>query len=707
MRLTNNFSIENNDMLSFIIDNFDGPCYMTDMDTNELLFVNKNIEQLVGSDAAALCGRKCYEVLQNKTAPCSFCTNKFLKENEPYKWEFYNEYLNKYFDIKDMLLMHEGRKIRVEIATDITALKEKYFELENKTAVEELLVQCAGTFCKGDTIDYAIDKILGMVGKYYNANRAYLFKIDELEQYATKSYEWCADGVELQIDKLPLAVISDIMEDLVSNGICTVDCIDESFDGNSINYKILYVQGIRSFLAVSLYDKEKTIGFIGVDDPRINTKNIQLLQTISMFVSDDLNKMRTAEKLEFLSTRDSLTGLYNRNYYDSTLKELRRSRIDCVGIVSVDINGLKIINEKYGHSFGDRYIINCADILKEHFKDKVFRIGGDEFIIFLQHTKYLEFNKHILTLEEKLKKNTQVSMSIGVSWCENIEDIDKHLKAADALMIKNKNNHYRNIEDCIKGIYNESEEALLDEIKKNQFEILLQPKLSIDTMKIIGAEALIRKKDEAGKYIPPYLFVSRYESQGTIYLIDLFVLRQVCEFLADMRKEGFEELPHISVNFSRVTLLVTDIQGRAIEICDEYGIDCSMITIEVTEDCGFVESAAIGHAIGRLKEVGFKISLDDFGCKYSNIEIVSSISFDEVKIDKSLLYSNHMSKHIILGHIIEMFQSFPDIAVVVEGIEEEEHLNLLNDYKGLIGQGYLFSKPVSKELFIEQYKETL
>lgn len=695
--------------LNYVVDNLDGVCYLADVDTYELLFMNKQLLDLIGCEGDEFRGKKCYEVLQNKTAPCDFCTNKKIKENEFYKWEHYNDFLQKYYEIKDTLVVQGDKNYRLEIATDITAQKEKLIDLEAQMTAEQLLVECASTLCKVDDINNAIDQILATVGAYYKANRAYLFEIDESEQYTNNTNEWCAPNVEPQLEelqKVPISIIADWMEKFATIGAYSIDSLDGDLDINSSDYKILEMQDIKSLLTVPLINDGKIVGFIGVDDPTINKENLQLLKTIAMFILDDLNKINLQKRLEFLTNRDKLTTAFNRNFFEKTQLDLVKSNFDSVGIIYVDINGLRAINNKYGHSFGNNYIVNCVQILQENFEDTVYRIGADEFIVLLIDISYSDFDKKIVHLDNVLAKHNEISMAVGGSWCNDVKELGKYIVSADTAMLQDKEKTKNNIDECIQYFKDSSEDILLKEINNERFEILLQPKLSLDNNKIIGAEALVRKKDEFGNYIAPYLFIPRYESQGSIFLIDLFVLRKVCKMLASAKNNGIVDLPHISLNYSRVTLLAPNIQIKSKQICDEYGIDPSMITVEVTEDCGFVESAAMGLAIEKLKDIGFKISLDDFGCKYSNIEIISSISFDEVKIDKSLLsqaQNNNTSKQIILDHLINMFQESLDIKIVIEGIENEEHLNLLKAHKGLIGQGYLFARPMSIPKFWEFY----
>lgn len=709
MELKGDNKIENKDFLEFVVDNLEGPCYISDIHTYELLFINKSLKELLGTDLADLDGKKCYEVLQNQTSPCEFCTNAHLKEGEYYKWEHYNQYLDRYYLIKDTMVRHGDRELRLEITDDVTSQREEYLNLEEQVSIEQMLVHCASTLCKGDDINLAIDEILAIVGAYYKANRAYLFEIDDSDQYTNNTNEWCAEGVEPQIDslqKVPIAMIGNFLDKFATVGAYSIDSLDDDLDTESADYKILEMQGIKSLLAVPLIHKDRVAGFIGVDDPTIHKDNLQLLRTVAMFILDDLNKIKTAQRLEFLSNRDKLTGTFNRNYYETVLAQLKEGDNKSVGIIYVDINGLRMINNKYGHRFGDNYIINCVQVLKEYFEDNIFRIGADEFVVFIYDVEYAQFDKQIMHLNNILNKRKQISIAIGASWCNDLGELDKYIVSADTAMLQDKENRDKNIEDCIQYFKDSSEEILVKEINNERFEILLQPKIFLDNGKIVGAEALIRKKDEYGNYIAPYLFIPRYETQGSIFLIDLFVLRQVCEFLTDAKLKGIVDLPHISLNFSRVTLLAPNIHTRAQEICSEYDIDPSMITVEITEDCGFVESAAMGLAIERLKEIGFKMSLDDFGCKYSNIEILSSISFDEVKIDKSLLHNNtNSSKQIILEHLIEMFQQSLNVTIVVEGIETKEHMELLKASKGLIGQGYLFSKPISINEFWKYYNE--
>ncbi|MGL5258587.1 MAG: EAL domain-containing protein [Lachnospiraceae bacterium] len=702
----------NNKYLSHIVDNLEDVCYLSDIKTYELIYMNKKLQETLGYNEFTCKGHKCYKILQNKEKPCEFCTNEKLKENEYYKWEHYNEYLDKYFELSDTVFYDGDRAIRLEVATDITEKKEKYHELKIQISKEQMLVKCASTLCNEGDTNLAINEILDNIGKYYKANRAYLFEIDESEQYTNNTHEWCAEGVEPQIDslqKVPISIIADWMEKFVTIGAYSIDSLTNDLDVNSSDYKILEMQDIKSLLTVPLINDERVVGFIGVDDPTINRDDLQILKTVAMFILNNLNKIEMTKKIGYLQKRDKLTQVYNRNHYDATVVRLKEAQVETVGIVYLDINGLKAINTKYGHEMGDNYITNCVDLLKEYFVDNIFRISGDEFIVFWENISFNDFDEKIKQLQKRLEKNNQVSIAMGTSWCDNLGELDKHMISSDAAMLKDKENYRRKRDEHIQFFQQSSEEILLNEIANNSFEIFLQPKVLLSNQKVVGAEALIRKKDEMGNCIAPYIFIPKYESQGNIFLIDLFVLRQACEFLATMMKNNYTQLPSISINYSRITILVTDIHIKSQEICKEYGVDPSMITIEVTEDCGFVESAAIGRSIVKLKEIGFRISLDDFGCKYSNIEILSAVSFDEVKLDKSLLNdnNNNTSKQIILEHLIEMFQSFPDIALVMEGIENKEQLELLKHNKGLIGQGYLFSKPLPKEKFLEYYIEAL
>lgn len=246
-------------------------------------------------------------------------------------------------------------------------------------------------------------------------------------------------------------------------------------------------------------------------------------------------------------------------------------------------------------------------------------------------------------------------------------------------------------------------ETLEEEISLGKYPVYLQPQVSLATGKVVGAEALIRKVMDDGTLCAPDSFVPLYEKEGTIELIDLYVLEEMVKLLK-AHEDKLSETFSISVNLSRVTLRKKNIISKLKNICRENGVAPCKIYIEITETIDVMAMKELITLSKEIKNAGFKLSLDDFGNDYSNAMILANVEFDEVKIDKSLVLSateNSKAKSII-SIIINMCKGF-DAHIVAEGIETKEMLEVLKAFNCDYGQGYYFSKPIPIEEFLEKY----
>ena len=199
--------------------------------------------------------------------------------------------------------------------------------------------------------------------------------------------------------------------------------------------------------------------------------------------------------------------------------------------------------------------------------------------------------------------------------------------------------------------------------------------------------------------VPPGRFIPFYEVGGVISHVDLFVLRSACETLHKWQETGYDL--HISVNFSRVTLLEPYIVDVISGICAESGVSPESITIEVTESIGKMDNDQLKDLIGKLKAAGFSISLDDFGSQYSNLAILAAMDFDEVKFDRSLVSTleyNEKSR-VVMKSGMDLCRELKGTSSLAEGIETKGQLDLLAGYQCDYGQGYYFSRPIPVDEF--------
>ncbi|MBS7007405.1 sensor domain-containing phosphodiesterase [Anaerostipes sp.] len=700
--------MNDNILRKVILDSTDNIIYVSDIDTYEVLYINgagKKRYQINGDDYKR---QKCYELLQGKKKPCEFCTNEKILWEGSCRWIRHNKYLDRYFAIADYLIeLTPGYHVRMEIATDITEKERQKKRLGSKIKQDETLLLCIKTLNDTLDLDCAINRLLELIADYYGGDRTYIFEIDHDQKTANNTYEWCDKNITSEIDQLqgvPLSALENWLSQFKKCGSFSISSLDQEMNQESEAYGILRRQGIKSLMAAPLYERGKLSGFIGVDDPKRNRENPDLLKSVTYFIANDLEKRRMVARLEYLSYVDILTGLWNRNKYMEEVFDIEHHGCRNIGVAYVDLNGLKIANNRYGHEYGDKLIIRTAEILESIFGKQIYRIGGDEFVVLCRNISRKEFQDKELMLRKKVKEHREISASIGTTWEEEITNINELINHADELMYANKQKYY---EFSVYGGYNHDSavaEQVLKDIRQDRYQVFLQPKVYLHTGELSGAEALIRRVDSSGELIFPDRFIPLYEAEGVIRHIDFYALECVCRLIRQMHDEG-HDIGKISVNFSRVTLLEYDIVNRILAVCKKYDVDAGQICIEVTESVSKLKTTELVVLAQKIKDAGFYLSLDDYGAKYSNITLLSNIKFDEVKLDKSIIseiMTNERARAIVRSTIY-MCRGFGNTKTTAEGIETEEQMEFLREFQCDCGQGYYFSRPVDTETFIKEY----
>ncbi|MDO4556218.1 MAG: sensor domain-containing phosphodiesterase [Lachnospiraceae bacterium] len=684
-------------------------CYITDLENYDMIHLTKKGMELYNiSSPEEYIGQKCYRILQGLEEPCPFCTNKKLIPGEKYCWEHYNEKLNRWMGIEDSLVQIDGKYFRLEHARDITLQKEQWKRLSDQLTVEEILVECVQILASEDNYDTAFQRFLERLGRYYRANRAYIFEFELDKGLIHNTYEWCAANVTAEIDNLqnlPIDCISNWLKKFKETGEFFITSLNQVIDKESEEYKLLVAQGINSLLAAPLYTDNQIVGFIGVDDPTNSTDDLTLLRASSSFVIEELKKRRLIKRLAYVSYTDLLTGVKNRNCYSEVLQKYTAKPPQSLGVIFADVNGMKQINDTYGHKYGDKMLTMVSDILKTVSEDSIYRIGGDEFVILFENIEEDAFQQKSLELKNTFDMDRECDVSLGCAWMDQNPDVNQLIVLADEQMYARKQSYYKKVlengHQTRVGIASE----VLKELKNHQFIVFYQPQINIKTGKITGAEALIRKKGINGELIAPDRFIPYYELEGVIRHIDLFVLESVCQTLNNWKKNDINL--KIAVNFSRVTLLEPNIVERIVGVCKKYNVEPSQITLEVTESISKMEHRHLHYLIESLISHGFNLALDDFGSKYSNLSILNELDFDTIKIDKSLVDQLEGCKksQIIMRNTIRMCKEMDILHTLAEGIETSGQMELLADYDCEYGQGFYFSAPVSLDAFNQMLSE--
>ena len=694
---------------SQVIDHSNFICYISDMETYDLLHLTKaGMAFYDMTKPEEYLGKKCYQVIAGLDAPCPFCTNCKLKEGMEYRWERYNDKIDKWFDRTSSIIHLDGRPCHLEIAQNITARKEAHSLVAGDLGMEDVLFRCLHILSSEQDMDTALNLFLEAVGGFYQANRSYIFEFDFEKQKLDNTFEWCTAGVSAEIEnlqQLPLELVDGWVRKFKTDGEFSISSLDKDVVRDSEEYRILEMQGIESLMAAPLLDGNTIVGFIGVDDPRQNQGNLTLLRSVSEFVRAELERRRLMQELEHMSFIDGLTGLRNRNHFGRVLKEYDRRNLKSMGLVLLDINGLKIINDSHGQSYGDHVIKRVGRILSGSLSGQVFRTGGGEFTTFCEAMTKDQFQQDVDLLRDAFANEHDYSVSIGSVWTDGDCSAQQLLLQAEEMLQADKGAYYHAVlrEGRSTGGASFSDEVAR-EISEGRFVVYYQPQVDIQTEKIVGAEALVRKKDVDGSLIPPNKFIPFYEREGVIGLVDLHVLDTACATMHNWLEEGHDL--QLSVNFSRVTLLEPGIVDEMCRICEQNQVSTSHFNIEVTESISKMDHDQLRSLIQSIHKAGFTISLDDFGSQYSNLAILAAMDFDEIKFDKSLIKAleHNRKSQVVMENSVRMCRDLEGTSSLAEGIETRGQLELLADYRCNYGQGYYFSKPVPREEFQRMLK---
>ncbi|QNB47870.1 EAL domain-containing protein [Thermanaerosceptrum fracticalcis] len=430
-------------------------------------------------------------------------------------------------------------------------------------------------------------------------------------------------------------------------------------------------------------------------------------------------------ELKKLIIKDSLTGLYNKAFFieqlDRFIQKSDREK-DRFGLLFIDFNKFKEINDTLGHHTGDRVIFEAARRLESAVSENCLlaRYGGDEFVMLVcdVHSRAELYNiaKEILQSFDSAcyidGHEFYLSASIGIAlYPFDGRDSDNLIKNADIAMYKakeDKDEEY-NIRFFTSEMEKEVQERFMIEtqlrkaLENQELSLCFQPIVEISKNKLEGAEALLRWKNVKLGFVPPEKFISIAEETGLIHSIGKYVLENVCNFIKSMERKGLPLIP-VAVNISAKQLENRNFAETVKSIIEYYQIDTRYLEFEITESVSAGNMKRIKENIEKIKDLGIKLSMDDFGTGYSSFAMLLNLQIDKLKIDKMFIDNiGKMREEKIIRTILSMAKEL-GLKVVAEGIETEKQLKFLKDVSCDYGQGYLFNRPMDINMFEEYLK---
>lgn len=431
---------------------------------------------------------------------------------------------------------------------------------------------------------------------------------------------------------------------------------------------------------------------------------------------------RSERKNRHQANIDSLTGLINRRYmYEVLGSETAKPKNAEYGfaLLFLDLDEFKEINDTLGHSIGDELLKAVADRLVGcvRINDTVGRLGGDEFIIILKAIHQQENIERIaqdvckaLSAEFIIQNHhINVSTSIGITqFPKDATTADDLLINADHAMYAGKNNGgngYCFFNDAMREAMIKRNETLRDlklAVTENQFELHYQPILNFKTGEITKAEALIRWRHPQQGLISPEIFIQLAEESGQINEIGEWVFKQAAQQVAIWQKK-YSPTFQISINTSPLQYRDNgiDIDSWCVYL-EQLGLAGQSIIVEITEGLLMESSSAVKEKLWSLRDAGIEVAIDDFGTGYSSLSYLKMFDIDYLKIDQSFV-SNLVadSEDVALCEAITVMAHKLGCTVVAEGVEKEGQSQLLQKAGCDFGQGYLFSKPLPADEFVE------
>ncbi|MDX8386010.1 MAG: EAL domain-containing protein [Gallionella sp.] len=440
----------------------------------------------------------------------------------------------------------------------------------------------------------------------------------------------------------------------------------------------------------------------------------------------DITERKQAEaKIHNLAFYDPLCQLPNRRLlFDRLHQAVTTSARNktCAGILFIDIDNFKILNDTRGHDVGDTMLIEAGQRLKRCIResDTLARLGGDEFVILLEG---LNEDRSVAAIQarevaEKVLVEMQqpfelkniehyTTASIGVSLFSNYrQNLDDLLKQADTAMYaakKSGRNTQRFFDPQMQEaleIRSQFEVALRKALPKNEFKLYYQ--MQIDSHnKPVGAEALIRWIHPERGMIGPDKFIPVAEDTGLILPLGKWVLQMACARLKAWESEPFTRELSLAVNVSAREFRQPSFVQNVEDIIRETSVNPSLLKLELTESTVLDNVQDTIDKMNALKEIGVQFSMDDFGTGYSSLSYLTQLPLDQLKIDKSFVQNIGMkaSDAAIVETIIGMSHSL-GIAVIAEGVETEAQRNFLKDAGCSVYQGYFFGKPLPESEFM-------
>jgi diguanylate cyclase (GGDEF)-like protein/PAS domain S-box-containing protein len=499
-------------------------------------------------------------------------------------------------------------------------------------------------------------------------------------------------------------------------------------DGDAAPESVLArLRGANSQMALNMQHRCKNGSLIDIE-VRCNALDVDGRDVLA-YVTHDVSLRRKAEqqlienqhRLDRMAHHDQLTGLPNRHHLAAFLPNAiaeAQATASMLGVVFLDLDRFKHINDTRGHETGDKLLQEVASRLRAVVRDSdvVIRMGGDEFVVVFRNVKSydevtLGAGRIIETLNQPIiidQHPLQTTGSVGVSvFPRDGSDMVELLKHSDTAMYQAKDRGRNNVQMFSHAMNRKLkhrvavEASLREALRLKQLDVHYQPFVNLLTRKVVGLEALIRWRHPMHGMVPADQFIPVAEETGLIVPMGNFVLHRTLQNMSAWRKAGVPLVP-MSLNIAPAQLQRGELQSTIATLLKTHGLRPEMLQLEMTERAMFDPRVPGGESrqdtMARLRDLGVKIAIDDFGTGYSSLSYLKNWRVDALKIDRSFVRDlvTDSSDLAIVSAIIAIAKHL-QIQVIAEGIEGYQQAEILRRLGCSVGQGFLFAQPMPAE----------
>jgi len=472
---------------------------------------------------------------------------------------------------------------------------------------------------------------------------------------------------------------------------------------------------------VSIYHKDGSICYLEVTElPVFDDDGV--VEFIDGIARDITEQQYIEEKIYHLAKHDTLTSLVNRISLEEQLDKFILSReYDNFAVLFLDLDHFKNINDTLGHDIGDKLLQEVAKRIKPSIRsqDIFSRIGGDEFVIVLSNIDEIALttilNKIMSLMRKTWNINTyeiKVSVSVGISlYPQDAQTRTELMKKSDIAMYKAKSLGRDNFcfftdELNTKVHYDmQLEQDMAKALSSGQFELYYQPKQELLNDHIIGAEALIRWNHPSLGLIYPDQFIELSESTGFIIKLGAWIIEEACRAISRFNTKDLKHKLQLSINISTRQLQNDDVYQLIKNALEINHINPKQLSIEITESIMIEHKEKILQTLKNIDALGVSICMDDFGTGYSSLSYLHRLPIKVIKIDKAFVDDiiQNSDKKILLDTIIAMGKTL-NMDIIAEGVEEEYQRDYLIKAGCVHYQGYLFSKALPEDKYLQLIK---